>query len=990
MPYYYFHDSNKGYLEYKCEKLKESFYREVMQPKVEVYVTKEPVPYSMRESGEYKVLKTGDNWGDLWDCGWFHLTGRLEKEQLKGQLTLYLDVNGEACVYDRNGCPVKGLTTNNSRMVPTLGNVGKNIYELPDGEIKDGTVDIWVDAGCNDLFKEQIGILNKAVLTEKKELLRELYYDFAVLLDLTKTLNTESARYQKIIVGLTKASMLLKDFTEEEAKEAFQFVKPLITQPSSQTDFKVTAIGHAHLDLCWTWPLRETIRKAARSFSTVLYHMDRYEDYIFGASQMQLYAWIEKRYPELFGKIKKRIKEGRWEVQGGMWCESDLNVTGGESLIRQFLYGMEYARNKLGKEVNVCWLPDTFGYTGSFPQIMKKSGIEYFCIQKIRTTSAYRKYPHDTFYWEGIDGTRILTSVPPVIYGCGATPVCISESETGYKDKAATDSVLMLFGQGDGGGGAGAEHLECLKREKSLNGLVPTVQDTALNFFRETEKHKEEIKTWSGPMDLDRHTGTLTTSGKSKYYNHTLENLLQKTELLGAMAYIREGVPYPYKALEKIWRGGLLYQFHDILPGTSISRVYNESHAHYEEMLQELNALYAKLKEKLMVSNIKAVYNPSQYERQEWIKMEGQWKYVSVRPYSCKTAEERNFSELKASVEVLENELLRIYFQPDGTIGSIVDLEVGREVLTGSSNTLMVYIDSMENGSDPWASGSSAWDFSDNYRDKLHENFQLIGIIPVIDGPKASLRMEYQYGQSVLTQDVSIMQGSRRIDFKTSCDWKETGRMLRTNFKVNFAANEMTRGIQFGAVKEPLHNNTEWEAFKSEVVGQKYVDISDNDYGVALLSDYKYGYHPGKGELDLCLLRSTEYPAKDLDKGKQEFTYSLFMHKGNVTEGEVVKESYLMNYPLEIGIDMGEVPLFEIDRGILESVKCAQQKDGIIVRVYEPDGHFSAVTLKVGFPFWHCYETDLLENEIRELEGRNNEIQLDLKPFEIITLKFCV
>lgn len=990
MPYYYLHDSNKGYIEYKCEKLKESFYREVMRLKVEAYVTKEPVSYSMRESGEYKELKTGDRWGDLWDCGWFHLTGQLNGEQLKKKLTLYLDLNGEACVYDRNGCPVKGLTTNNSRMVPTLGNVGKNIYELPEGEIKDGMVDIWVDAGCNDLFKEQVGIVNKAVLSEKKELLRELYYDFAVLLDLLKTLNPKSSRYQKIIVGLTKASMVIKDFTEEEAKEAFQYVKPLIDQPSSQTDFKVTAIGHAHLDLCWTWPLRETIRKATRSFSTVLYHMDRYKDYIFGASQMQLYAWMEERYPELFGKMTKRIAEGRWEVQGGMWCESDLNATGGESLVRQFLYGKEYARNKLGKEVSVCWLPDTFGYTGSFPQIMKKSGIEYFCIQKIRTTAAYRKYPHDTFYWEGIDGTRILTSVPPVIYGCGGTPACVHESEMEYKDKAATDSVLMLFGQGDGGGGAGAEHLECLKREKSLNGLVPTVQDTALNFFRETEKHKEEIKTWSGPMDLDRHTGTFTSSGKSKYYNHTLENLLQKTELLGAMAYIRKGTPYPYETLEKIWRGVLLYQFHDILPGTSISRVYNESHAHYKEMLQELKGLYEKLKETLIINNKSSIYNPSQFERQEWIKIEDRWKYVRVRPYSCGTAGEKDIPDMKASMKVLENDLLRICFNLDGTIGSIVDLELGREVLTGSSNTLTVYIDSMENGSDPWAAGSSAWDLSDNYRDKIHENFKLNGVTPVLDGPKASLMMEYQYGKSILTQEVTITRGSRRIDFNTICDWNETGRMLRTNFKVNLAANEMTRGIQFGAVKEPLHKNTEWEAFKSEVVAQKYADISDNDYGVALLSDYKYGYHPEKGELDLCLLRSTEYPAKDLDKGKHEFTYSLFIHKGNVSEGEVVKESYKLNYPLEITCDMGEAPMFEIDCGILESVKCAQQKDGVIIRIYEPEGHFSTVTLKTGFTYEYCYETDLLENEIRELKARNQEISLNMKPFEIITLKFGV
>ena len=991
MPYYQNTNSHFGSLRFIRDKLKNKFMTKIMEPSIKVYVTEEPVTFDQRTEGKYKKLRRGDVWGKIWDCGWFHVTGDFTAVD-SHNMVLIADLNGEACVFDDDGCPVKGLTTHNSRMCTTLGNVGKTVYELPPQMAREGRLDLWIEAGCNDLFSEKPGIVNEMAVALRHPGLRELYYDIAVLLDLCDVLDRNGSRFSSIIRGLTEATHFLRDYTEEEAALALAFTKPLLSLPAAGGNFSVSAIGHAHLDLVWTWPQRETIRKVARTFSTTLYHMERYPDYRFGASQMQLYAWVQERYPALFNKILPRIAEGRWEVQGGMWCECDVNVTGGESLIRQLLYGKQYSRRELGCESFVAWLPDTFGYTAALPQIIKKSGIDYLCIQKIRTNVTNIRYPHDSFYWEGLDGTQVLVHVPPLLYSSAATPSEVYRTEREYKDKWASDSALMLFGQGDGGGGAGAEHLESLKRVQDLSGIVPVCQRSALEFF-ENLSTCNGLKKWVGPLDLDRHTGTLTSAAKAKSFNHKLEITLRRVEWLASTAYIQHEYPYPREKFASIWHDVLLYQFHDCLPGTSIGRVYAECYARYEEMLAELREIEMDCLSVYKDDTQIQAFNPTAYERREWMLTQNGWMFVSALPFTVAKSVDAPEVFIEAKDGCIENEYLSINFDNQGAIISVFDKEQQQECLSAPANRLAVYYDRVENGSDPWNTSSSAWDFPQHYDQKAPDFFRLENIQYTVDGPKASAHMRYSLGYSTLTQVVSLMSCSRVIKFDTECDWQETGKMLRTSFPVEIKTREITRGVQFGQVRDALHHNTEWQEFMEELCVQRYADLSEAGYGVALLTGHKYGLARRRGAIDLCLLRSPEYPQPDLDRGIHHFTYALYPHIGDEAAGDVARQANLLTNPLIPVLRGPAQPLFTVEGAMVEAVKLAEEDNSLIIRIYEPYGRRGTAKLDIGFEIKSYHAVNLME-EIEETEHQfsvsGQSITTPIQPFEIISLKITL
>jgi alpha-mannosidase len=963
-------------------------YRVIGELNTKAWVTPEPVNFENKTNGKLINLKIGEKWGDLWDCAWFNFTGVIDETAKGKKVSLLIDVNGEACVFDDSGCPIKGLTTFNTRMCVTLGNVGKRVYEISNCLNGGEAIDIWAEAGCNDLFGvlQGNGTLKEATIAVCNEETRELYYDFAVLNELLNVLDQNSARYAKILDGLSNASYAIKSFSQDEINKALQIVKPLINAKGGDSEFYISAIGHAHIDLAWTWPVRETIRKATRTFSTVLKHMESYPEYKFGASQIQLYAWMKDRYPLLFEKIKQKVAEGRWEVQGGMWCEPDANVPSGESLVRQFLYGKRFVKKEFNKDIKVCWLPDTFGYTGALPQIIKKADMDYLIVQKIMLSPAHFRYPHDTFFWEGVDESKILTHVPPYIYSSSAAPQQIMETEIKFKDKLTSNSCILLFGQGDGGGGPGAEHLECLKRVKNLKGLSAVVQKTALDFFEDIKKDANRYATWKGPLDLDRHTGTFTSSSKSKYYNWKIEKMLREAELFAVQCYVKNDTPYPYEIFESIWKKTLLYQFHDILTGTSINRVFEESHADYKEMIDTLVIMCEKMKKELFSGeNVVAFYNSSQFSRDEWVLNEDNWQKVKAKPISCNIAQHEDSSGVNANLLTLENDIIKISFNIDGSISSIFDKKEQRETITTASNKLFVYEDRLD-FSEEWGK-ENAWDFSDHYMDKCPDFFTLKSVTPSIDGPKASILMKYEYGMSKLTQEVVIFKGSRRIDFITSVDWQERERMLRTKFFVDIHSDNMIRGIQFGNVRQSLLKNIEWETAKLEICAHKWVDISDGQYGTALLTDFKYGFHPERGELNLCLLRSPCYPAVDLDKGSHEFAYSFFPHKGDFVEGEVIKEAYCKNTPLQIVSATATGPFLNSDVAIIEAVKLAEDDGSIIIRLYEPNGKKGKASLEFGFNIKSAFLANLMEHNQSEILIHNNKIQFDIEQFEIITIK---
>ena len=998
-------------------KIREARYEIIGELSITAWITKEPVSFKNRKTGEKKELSAGDKWGYLFDCAWFNFTANISREVKDKKIVLLIDVNGELCVFDKAGTPVRGLTSKSSTFSRKLGTPTKRVLLVSNRSLKMGSIDLWADAGCNDLFGElqENGTVKEAFVAICNDEIRDLYYDFEVLYDLMGSLPPQTTRYNSIHYALSEAGSILKNFSPDEITKVKKILAPELNKSRGDPTLTISAVGHAHLDLAWLWPIRETKRKGARTFATVLELMERYSDYIFGASQPQLFQWMKEFYPSLYGKIKKRVKEGRLEVQGAMWVEADTNIPSGESLIRQLFYGKDFFRNEFGREMNYLWEPDAFGYSAALPQILKKSGVSYFITQKL-SWNLINKYPNHSFKWKGIDGSEVLTHLlPEETYNSPAYPASIMKIEQNYLDKGISDQCLMAFGIGDGGGGPGAEHLERIKRMKNLAGLSLVEQRTVTDFLAIWEKDKERFATWNGELYLERHQGTFTTQSKSKWFNHRMEIKLRELEWKAVLSGLTAGTEYPSEPLERIWKEALLYQFHDILPGSSIKRVYKESLERYAFILKETEGLISN-HESSFIMNIDTssskrpyvIQNSLSWDREEWIVVENTWRKVMVPAmgYAVIDAASNGYnipdqSEVQSSK--LENEFLVIVLDDDGSVKSIVDKELHKEILPleGVGNRISIYEDD-----------GDAWDFSLNYREKKPDFFVLISSETEIDGPEASITHFYKYQKSEMKQQIILTQGSRRIDFITWINWQEPGKMIKTSFPLVVKADHAVCGIQFGSIKRPTHSNTKWDMAKDEVPSQKWVDISEDHYGVAFLNDSKYGYRVKDNTLELTLLRCVRYPGPLVNKedssssvsgytdlGEHNFIYSLYPHSGDYVEGHVVQAGYELNIPLTIHpCSIRKGPLsssfsfmaVESPSVIIETVKKAETNNEIIVRLYETAGKPCNTTLQLNFPVIKALIVNLMEEPLSEIPVSEGSVKLVFTPFEILSLRLSV
>lgn len=990
MPYH--RDQKRQELTHIGNRIRDAVYQPLADLTVHAWVTPEPTPYANRETGTHLALKPGDRWGGLFDCAWFHFTGTIPPEAAGKPTVLLIDLNGEALVVDGNGDPALGLTTVSSEYDFSLGAPGKRVVPVTESAAGGEAIDIWADAGCNDLFGrlQGGGALREASIAVCKPALHALAYDWEVLHDLLHELPEDSARWARIWAAMCNATRELRYLTNEEAERARAILAPELAKRGPDPSLTVSAIGHAHIDLAWLWPIRETIRKGARTFSTVLANMDRYPDYVFGASQPQLYQWMKDRYPALYERIRKRVAEGRWEAQGAMWVEADTNITGAESLVRQLLYGKRFFRQELGKEVTNLWLPDVFGYSGALPQLLKKSGVEYFVTQKL-SWSLVNRYPHHTFLWRGIDGSEVLAHLPPEdTYNSSAAPRAIAKAERGFLDNTVSDRCLLLFGIGDGGGGPGEEHLERLAREKNLAGLCPVVQESAERFFEQIEKDRGLLQSWTGELYLERHQGTYTTQARTKRANRKTEIALREAEWASAQAFWTKGKPYPTEAIETIWKEALLYQFHDILPGSSITRVYTESLARYAVLQTELEQITRTGDEAVFTTGNgpALVGNSLSWERDELLKIDGKWARAVVPSMGAapvRPAEpDVDYTAPTASVSAIENDLLRVAIAEDGSLPSIFDKAAGRELLRAGAagNRLAVYLDP-----------GDAWDFAMDYAEREPEHFALLSTEAYVDGPEAGVRQVYTYSSSTLTQVIALRAGSRRIEFRTHVDWRESQRMLRTSFPVAIHADEATCEIQFGSIRRPCHANTLWDMAKGEICAHRWVDLSERGFGVALLNDCKYGYNVHGGILDLNLLRSPGYPDPEADRAEHDFTYALLPHDGDFADGGVVRAGYELNVPLRVIGKTGDTTVptslltVNAPNVIVEAVKKAEDSDALIVRLYE--AHGKAVTAEVRFAdaIASAELVDLMEEHPEEVEVNGTAVSVPFRPFEVQTVR---
>jgi len=840
----------------------------------------------------------------------------------------------------------------------------------------------------------------------------------------------------------------------ESISPAMQALKAGIAKAGAPLDAVIHATGHAHIDVAWLWTLGQTRRKSERTFHNVIRLMEQFPDYHFSQSQPQLYQYIKADQPQLFEAIKEKIKEGRWEPMGGMWVEADCNLSGAESLARQFLLGRSFFREHFGKDAEspVLWLPDVFGYAWALPQLIQQAGLKYFMTIKIGW-SQYNRLPYDTFLWQGIDGTQILTHFSTVMefgspyfatYNSMANPSEALGAWSNFQQKEMQRDLLMAYGYGDGGGGPTREMLENIGVMKNFPALPQVKQSSVKHFFETIEPLTESkmMPVWNGELYLEYHRGTYTTQARNKRANRKAEFLLHDAEFISTYAALLTNHQYPITKYREAWQTICLNQFHDIIPGSSIGPVYEESQAQYAELTHNvtqlrndaLQTLASHLDADLLLVNPTSFTQPALVfipgDSLQRFTLDGQpvttqqtdsgcWLDAGeMQPYSVmalKTADDRPQTAeppspfgrgvrgegLPSAVSghALENNFLRVELNSAGDITRIFDKTANREVLPpdGIANQFQAFEDRPKS----W----DAWDVDIFYDDKLWLAEPATSIRFVEYGElRQTLEIKRRIQNSEFTQRISLSHNSPRLDIDTQINWQERHTLLKVAFPVDVLSPQATYEIQWGNVTRPTHRNTSWDWARFETCAQKWVDLSEGDYGVSLLNDCKYGHDIHDNVMRITLLRSPTMPDPMADFGEHEFKYSLYPHAGGWNEA-TQQEAYLLNDPIIGYKTADDRPQTATNRQlsavggrsslvscaspniIIETVKQAEDGNGLIVRLYESQRKRGQVQVKFGSELEAAWVTNLLEENESALSVDQASIILNLKPYQIVTLR---
>lgn len=961
------------------QELRDKIFSPVQELDVVYAPTKEPVPWEERNQLTYEKLPKNKRWADVFGCAWFRVSGQVP-ENVKGKHVIaHIDIGGEGLVYETGTeKKVVGAVTLDTSFIDRLqAVVAKSVVEIGNPVQGGEQIAFEIDAGFNGYYNHPVGrayFKCATLLTVEDELL-DYYYDFLTVA--TICASEENAEKKAKLYEVLDHSMSLLDTSLVTAKEELQ----AILQEGEESAFEFTAIGHSHLDLAWLWPMRETKRKACRTFTHQIRNMERYPDYIYGASQPQQFEFVRETHPEIYDRMKQFAKSGQLECQGAMWVEADMNVPSGESLIRQILYGTKYFKEEFGQTVNICWLPDVFGYNGNLPQILKKSGIPYFLTIKL-SWNEHNKFPNRSFVWRGIDGSEILTHMPPAeTYNAAASPACAAFGYKNYPEKDVSNHAILLYGIGDGGGGPSEAHIEMGRRQKALKGRPQVSFGTSREFFAKLEQEKAGLPCYEGELYLEKHQGTYTTQAFNKYCNRKIEFALQTIEALYTMVK-KDGVTYPKEKLDELWKRVLLLQFHDILPGSSIQRVYTESRAEYLELFDEIKTLSERFcaKQTENAGEECVAFNPTSYERKVWMKKEDAWFYGVLPSYGInrlKLYEESPVFDY--SENHMENEFVKVVFAEDGMIQSLVDKKTGFDYAGEYLNRLTIYEDEFLE--------YNAWDIEWEYYNKPYTVLKSSHTRTYQDGPYLIRESVYTHDKSVITQKVRLEADSDVVYFDTHCDWDEKLKMLRADFVPSVYSDTVKCDIQMGIIERSTREDTPVEKAQFEICAHKFVDVSNGERGLSLLNDCKYGHRVKNGQISLNLLRSTILPDPQADIGSHTFSYALCMHEGECAE-KTVKESYFLNQqPLLLNGNYAPFSMAAVSNEniVIETIKEACDGDGIVIRLYEALGKETETTLTVHLPYEKAYSCSLLE----EKEGMTDLSHLTFGPFEIKTIRLC-
>ncbi len=994
--------------------------------------SEEPLSWNQVQDREFEPIEKGAIWGEDFSCAWFRFDGSVPDTMAGCQVVALIDLDGEACLFDDKGTPIQGLTATYDDQHG--GRIGpKKEIKLFNKARTGQSVSLLLDAGANHLWQStHPSKVLQAEIAIFNPLAWKIFHQFSFLDQLMQELPHNRHR-QLLMRSLNDVCNALAQDFESGLVEAESILQKELTRPARHSALEVSAIGHAHIDVAWLWPIRETIRKTARTFSTALTLIKEYPGYKFGASQPYLYQLMKDHHPGLYQKIKQAVKQGRWEVQGAMWVESDTNIPSGESLIRQILYGKQFFLEEFDLDVTNLWLPDVFGYSAALPQILKKSGVDYFTTHKLNWNQ-FNEFPHHTLYWQGLDGSRVFSHfMAGNDYNVSCTPASFMNFESKNKDNDRNDHALCLFGIGDGGGGPGRTHIEWLNLAGDLEDLPRVKPELAADFFTRAEQNSRDLLTWDGELYFEYHRGTYTSQALIKTRNRQMEQLLREVEF----AYSTLSLDlYPQDALETCWKTVLLNQFHDILPGSSINRVYREALAQYAEVEEQLRQLLDRadthwleaIEERIPGDSI-TLRNSLGWNRSEPVYIESAdtgtsdcWRTPDDEPLVCQRIEGGILVQatvpalghlvilpatvsaeppplLQAETSGMENHLLSVEFSKDGTISRIFDKVQQREVLAegARANLFCLYDDR------PLA--YDAWDIDAYYMETAAEHPVLLDSRVTESGPlRATVEQRWQGQDYTITQTISLTADSQLIRFTTRADWQQSHKMLRVNFPVDIKSSQATYEIQFGHVSRPTHMNTSWDMARFEVVAHRWADISQPDYGVAIINDCKYGHQILGNTISLNLLRSPKIPDPKADMHEHVFSYGLLPHAGDLYHSDVVHSAHAFNTPLRAirtpraytkkaaGTPGPDNSFLSLNGGdptsvIIDTIKKAEQDQAIIIRCYESQGTNQHAAISFALEPKRIEVVDLLERTQRSIETTTAPLQISFKPFEIITLK---
>ncbi len=948
--------------------------------------------------------------GDWWNAGyddvrWFSADLIVPENFAGKKVYLQLDFGGEAIVRI-DGKIIGAVSSMDAAswvhrdiiLMPSLKAEQVLHIELENSVCCGGFCDPAMD-GAKDMPMQ----MRTAALKTVDEATEEYYFLITRVYDSLELINDEVVRTK--VYNALDDSLHILDFDFDSATfyrsvpTALQTLKNRLADIKAHNPGDVYMCGHSHLDVAWLWTVLEITRKTARTFSNNLALMDKYPDFRFAQSQAVLYDFMKKHYPDIFERVKEKVKSGQWAITGNTWVEADTNLASGESLIRQLLFGRNFFLKEFGVCSDIYWLPDCFGFTWALPQIIRRFGMKYFITAKLQSNDT-QLFPQSVFRWKAHSGDEVLAYVQNVHYEGEFDPRYVYNTHHTNRQKSETGISFGMFGYGDGGGGCTFDMLESAKAIAQIPGMPKVTQELPDAFFKRAEQAYDDLPVWDGELYYENHRGTFTSQGFVKRNNRKGEILLRNAEMMRVLAQITNGLPYPQEKLEETWKLLLINQFHDILPGTSIHEVYENTKLEYEKMNADGNEILDTALQNLAScidgdEGDTAVFNFLPWEVTAPVTDEHGTFTATVPACGYRVYKKNDrpapVGGVTASKNHLENRFLRVEFDENGLLTSIFDKENDRELLrTPNGNLLTVFQDKPIH--------ESAWNLELNIRKKYWElrNADSIELVENTD-TEAGIRIVRSFHKSRIVQTIRLHDTDRFIQFDTFADWQETEKTLKAAFDLNIRSTRATYEIAHGSIERPTHMNTSYDRAKFENCAHKWVDLSEGDYGVSLLNDCKYGHDIENSLLRLTLLRSPNCPDRTADKGEHEFSYRLYPHTGTWQEAQTVVQANIFNTPLccvKLHNNTNkalpsEYSFIQINRKnlVLDAVKTAEDGNGYILRVYEAHGTRGKAEINLGFDFKSVTECNLCEEDEKELAKTENSFTFRYSPNEVKTFR---